>query len=74
MSATLFANIAVTFALCLVQEETVQTGFCHKSVQTASVVVEEQEVVGGTEADEWQETTVGEETASDIESWEICDI
>ena len=45
-------NIAVTFALCLVQEEMVQTGFCHKSVQAASLVVEEQEVVGGTEADE----------------------
>ena len=36
------------FALCLVQEETVKMGFCHKSVQAASLVVEEQEVVGGT--------------------------
>ena len=35
-----------------VQEETVQTGFCHESVHAASLVVEEQEVVGGTEADE----------------------
>ena len=42
-------NNAVTFALCLVQEETVKTGFCHVSVQAASLVVEEQEVVGGTE-------------------------
>ena len=67
-------NIAVTFALCLVQEEMVKTGFCHESVQAASLVVEEQEVVGGTEADEWQATMVGVETASDIESWEICDI
>ena len=49
------------FALCLVQEETVKMGFCHKSVQAASLVVEEQEVVGGTEADECVET------ASDIE-------
>ena len=47
-----FANIAVMFALCLVQEETVKTCFCHESVQAASLVVEEQEVVGGTEADE----------------------
>ena len=48
MSATFFffANIAVTFALCLAQEETVKTGFCHKSVQAPSLVVEE--VVGGT--------------------------
>ena len=60
------------------QEETVKTGFCHESVQAASLVVEEQEVVGGTEADEWQATTVGVdaviETASDIESWKIRDI
>ena len=56
------------------QEETVQTGFCHESVQAASLVVEEQEVVGETEADEWQEAMVGVETARDIESWEICDI
>ena len=69
-------NIAVTFALCLVQEETVNMGFCHESVQTASLVVEEQEVVGGTEADEWRVTTVGVDSDSDndIESWEICDI
>ena len=45
------------FALCLVQEVTVKMGFCHGSVQAASLVVEEQEVVGGTEADEWQATT-----------------
>ena len=38
------------FALCLVQEEMVKTGFCHESVQAASLVVEEQEVVGVTEA------------------------
>ena len=44
--------MAVTFALCLVQEETVKMGFCHESVQAASLVVEEQEVVGGMEADE----------------------
>ena len=47
-----FANIAIMFALCLVQEEMVKTGFCHESVQAASLVVEEQEVVGGMEADE----------------------
>ena len=46
-----FSNTAVTFALCLVQEATVKTGFCHESVQAESLVVEEQEVVGGTEAD-----------------------
>ena len=40
------------FALCLVQEETVKTDFCHVSVQAASLVVEEKEVVGGTEADD----------------------
>ena len=40
------------FALCVVQEETVKTGFCHESVQVASLVVEEQEVVGGTKADD----------------------
>ena len=45
-------NIAVTFALCVVQEKTVKTGFCHESVQAASLVVEEQEVLGGTEADD----------------------
>ena len=28
----------------------VKTGFCHESVQAASLVVEEQEDVGGTEA------------------------
>ena len=39
-------NIAVTFALCLVQEEMVKMGFCHE------MVVEEREVVGGKEADE----------------------
>ena len=61
-------NIAITFELCLVQEEMVKTGFCHESVQAASLIVEEKEVVGGTGADEWQATTVG------IESWEICDI
>ena len=52
MSATLFANNAVMFALCLVQEETVKTGFCHESVQAASLVVEEHEVVRGTGANE----------------------
>ena len=31
----------VTFVLCLVQEEMVKTGFCHKSVQAASLVVEQ---------------------------------
>ena len=51
-TGNVFANIAVKFALCLVQEETIKTGFCHESVQAASLVVEEQEVVGGTEADE----------------------
>ena len=30
----------------------VKTGFCHESVQAASLIVEEQEVVGGTEADD----------------------
>ena len=62
------------FALCLVQEETVKTDFCHESVQAASLVAEEQEVVGGTEADEWQAPMVGVETGSHTESWEICDI
>ena len=33
------------FALCLVQEEMVKMGFCHESVQAASLVAEEQEVV-----------------------------
>ena len=31
------ANIAVMFALCLVQEETVKMGFCHKSVRKQQV-------------------------------------
>ena len=48
VNISIFANIAVTFALCLEQEETVKTGFCHKSVQAASLAVEEQKVVGGT--------------------------
>ena len=49
-SGLFFGNIAVMFALCLVEEEMLKTGFCHVSVQAASLVVEEQEVVGGTEA------------------------
>ena len=49
------------FALCLVQEETVKMGFCHKSVQAASLAVEE--VVGVMELDEWQAETVSVETA-----------
>ena len=40
-------NVCVELT-CLVQEETVKTGFCQESVQAASLVVEEQEVVGGT--------------------------
>ena len=53
------------FALCLVQEEMVQTGFCHESVPSASLVAEEREVVRGTDADEW-DSRCGVETASDI--------
>ena len=45
-----------------------------KRLQAASLVVEEGEVVGKMEADEWQAMMVGVETASDIESWEICDV
>ena len=48
------------FALCLVQEEMVKTGFCHKSVQAASLVVEEQEVVGGTEVVDTDSDRYGE--------------
>ena len=32
-----FVNIAVTFALCLVQEETVKMGFCLRSVRKGQV-------------------------------------
>ena len=31
--ACFFANVVVTFAACLVQEETVKTGFSHKRVR-----------------------------------------
>ena len=52
VASCFFANIGVMFVFCQVQEEMVQTGFCHKSVQAASLVGEEGEVVEGTEADE----------------------
>ena len=43
-----FANIAATFALCLVQEETVKTGFCHESVQDQEVFASKKHVpIGG---------------------------
>ena len=51
MSATLFCEHC--HHVCFVSGiEMVKTGFCHESVQAASLVVEEQEVVGETEADE----------------------
>ena len=37
MSATLFHNIAITFAARLVQEETDKTGFSHESVRKQEV-------------------------------------
>ena len=67
INARFFANIAVMFALCLVQEETVKMGFCHESVQAASLVVEEQEDVGGTSADEWQQQWCVEDSDRDSE-------
>ena len=42
-----FANIAVTFALCLVQEETVKTGFCHKSVRKQEMFASKKRVPSG---------------------------
>ena len=39
MSATLFANIAVTLAVHWVQVETVKTGFCHESIREHQVLV-----------------------------------
>ena len=37
MYATLFANIALMFAMPLVQKETIKTGFSHKSVHKQEV-------------------------------------
>ena len=44
---TFFRNIAITFAMCLVQEEMVKTGFCHESVR-------KQEVFGKTRSYWWK--------------------
>ena len=52
MSATLFREHCHHVCYVSGAEETVKTGFCHESVQAASLVVEEQEVVGGTKVDD----------------------
>ena len=52
MSATLFREHCCHVCFVSGTEEAVKTGFCHESVQVASVVVEKQEVVGETEVDD----------------------